>query len=224
MNNAKDFIINAFVMAVMPAICEEFLFRGFLQRTLYRWWGRRYLAVILSAFIFSFIHFQFYGFLPRFLLGLLLGYLYLWSGDLKLSIFVHFLNNFISLLAAWYSQRNGDEFNLNAPMASYPVVLYFVSAAAGSVLLFLLYKRTRKRQNFPEEEEAVYRLPVSDVPWEKVYTTSRQYEAEIIAGKLEDAGIKTVIVNKQDSSYRVFGDIEVHVPRPFYQRAMEVLG
>jgi membrane protease YdiL (CAAX protease family) len=224
MPSASDFVFNALLIAVLPAICEEALFRGFLQRTFYRWWGRKHVAVFLSAFIFSAIHVQFFGFLPRFLLGLLLGYLFLWSGDLKLSIFIHFLNNFFSLSVAWFMQGDAENFDVNTPLANYPVILYFVSAVAGSVLLYLLYKRTRKRTAVSEVEEPVYRLPMSEVPWEKVYVTTRQYEAEIVAGKLEDAGIKTVIVNKQDSSYRVFGDIEVHVPRPFYQRAKEILG
>lgn len=224
MDSLQDLIFNALLMAVLPAICEEIFFRGFLQRAFYNWWGRKHLAVFLSAFVFSAIHMQFYGFLPRFLLGLLLGYLFLWSGDLKVSILVHFMNNFISLMVAWAYRDRIEEFDINAPMAAYPAFFYFISAVAGAGFLYLIYRQTRKRPSEQGEDETVYRLPVEDVPWEKIYSTSRQYEAEIVAGKLEDAGIKAVIVNKQDSSYRSFGDIEVHVPRTFYQRAKEILG
>jgi uncharacterized protein len=224
MDSISDLLGVIFIMALVPAICEEFFFRGFLQRTFYRWWGRRHLAVILSAFLFSAIHFQFFGFLPRFLLGLLLGYVFLWSGDLKLSIFIHFLNNLASTLYAWAYRDQLQVVDINAPMANYPPVYFFLSAIGGGLFMYMFYRQTRLKPDKPDAEDVVYRLPVEDVPWEKVYSTSRQYEAEIIAGKLEDAGIKAVIVNKQDSSYRAFGEVEIHVPRTFVSRAKEILG
>ena len=75
------FIINLIVFALTPAICEELLFRGFLQQQL----GKSvspHVAILISAFVFSFIHLQFYGFFSRMLLGMLLGYFLLFSGSL----------------------------------------------------------------------------------------------------------------------------------------------
>ena len=56
-----------------------------------------HLAIISAAFVFSFCHFQFYGFIPRFALGILFGYMLVWSGSLWISIFMHFINNFMAV-------------------------------------------------------------------------------------------------------------------------------
>jgi len=86
-------LLNLFSLALMPAIAEEFLFRGVFQRIFARLFRSRHLAIWITAFIFSAIHFQFFGFLPRFILGLIFGYLYLWSGTLWLPVTAHFVNN-----------------------------------------------------------------------------------------------------------------------------------
>ena len=86
-------LLNLFVMAVVPAISEEFIFRGVFQRILADIFRSGHLAVWVTAFLFSAIHFQFFGFLPRFILGLVFGYLYLWSRTLWLPITAHFVNN-----------------------------------------------------------------------------------------------------------------------------------
>ena len=85
-------LLNLLVIALIPAIGEELTFRGVLQQGLTRKMNP-HVAIILSAAIFSFIHFQFYGFLPRMFLGLLLGYLFYASGSLWTSIIMHFVNN-----------------------------------------------------------------------------------------------------------------------------------
>lgn len=82
-----------FVMALLAALGEEVVFRGILQTKLFQQWGNIHAAIWTSAIIFSAIHFQFYGFLPRMLLGALFGYLYYWSGSLWITIFAHFVNN-----------------------------------------------------------------------------------------------------------------------------------
>jgi len=88
------------IIAVIPALGEELLFRGALQTELQRWFRNGHLAVWLTAAIFSFIHFQFYGFLPRMFLGAVLGYLYLYSNNLWLPIAGHFANNAFGVL--WF--------------------------------------------------------------------------------------------------------------------------
>lgn len=93
------FLLNLLICAALPAICEEFLFRGTLQTFFARWTGRQHLAIWLSGFIFSAIHLQFSGFFARWLLGAYLGYLFWWSGSLWLPIFAHFLHNALSVTA-----------------------------------------------------------------------------------------------------------------------------
>ena len=83
---------NLLVIALIPAIGEELTFRGVVQQALTRKCNP-HVAIWLSAFIFSFIHFQFYGFLPRMFLGLILGYMFYYSGSLWTSILMHFINN-----------------------------------------------------------------------------------------------------------------------------------
>ena len=85
-------LLNLLVIALIPAIGEELTFRGVLQQGLTRKMNP-HAAIILSAAIFSFIHFQFYGFLPRMFLGILLGYMFYVSGSLWTSIIMHFVNN-----------------------------------------------------------------------------------------------------------------------------------
>lgn len=85
-------LLNLVVVALIPAVGEELTFRGVVQQSLTRKMNP-HVAIFLSAAIFSFIHFQFYGFLPRMFLGLLLGYMFYITNSLWTSIAMHFANN-----------------------------------------------------------------------------------------------------------------------------------
>ncbi len=87
-----------FVVAFLAALGEELLFRGGIQKGIEKKTGNLHVAVWCSALLFSFIHFQFYGFVPRLILGVVLGYFYAYSGSLRISIWAHFLNNFMSIV------------------------------------------------------------------------------------------------------------------------------
>lgn len=87
-------LLNIILLAVLPAIGEELTFRGVLQS----FFSNRHVAVWVTAFIFSFIHFQFYGFIPRLLLGAVLGYALVWSGRIGYSMIMHATNNALSVL------------------------------------------------------------------------------------------------------------------------------
>ena len=95
---------NLLVIALIPAIGEELTFRGVLQQSLTRRCNP-HVAIWLSAFIFSFIHFQFYGFLPRMFLGLILGYMFYYSGSLWTSILMHFINNGTAVVVAYLDYK-----------------------------------------------------------------------------------------------------------------------
>jgi membrane protease YdiL (CAAX protease family) len=110
-------LVNIFMITILPAFAEELLFRGALAGLFKSWTKSTHMAVIFSAFIFAAIHLQFYGFLPRFLLGVALGYLYFWSGSLWLSIAAHFTNNFLSVIVEFlfrkgYSHTNAENFGI----------------------------------------------------------------------------------------------------------------
>ena len=98
-------LLNLIIIALIPAIGEEMTFRGVLQQSLTRRMNP-HVAIILSAAIFSFFHFQFYGFLPRMFLGILLGYMFYITGSLWTSILMHFVNNG-SAVALYYLGNKG---------------------------------------------------------------------------------------------------------------------
>lgn len=105
-NSLGGLSINLFIVALIPAIGEELLFRGVLLRLLKEMTKSMHLAVIISALLFSAIHLQFYGFLPRFLLGLILGYSFVFTRNLWVPIFLHFINNASSVII-YYLHYNG---------------------------------------------------------------------------------------------------------------------
>jgi len=104
-NRLDSLLLNIFLIAMLPALGEELFFRGVLQR-IFTDWNGAVIAIWLTAFIFSAIHFQFYGFLPRMLLGAFFGYLVLWTGNLWIPIFAHFINNFMAVIF-YYLKNNG---------------------------------------------------------------------------------------------------------------------
>jgi uncharacterized protein len=91
------FIFNIFMIAFLPAIGEELLFRGVIQRIFTNWTRNHHWGIWISAILFSALHMQFYGFIPRLFLGVLFGYLLVWSGSMWLPIVAHFINNGIAV-------------------------------------------------------------------------------------------------------------------------------
>ena len=104
-------IINLLLMALLPAVAEELTFRGVLQRlfqpsTMLQN-STPHLAIWCSAILFSAIHLQFYGFIPRMLMGALFGYMLVWTGSLWVPILMHFTNNAIAILLYFVTLRAG---------------------------------------------------------------------------------------------------------------------
>ncbi|MDD2279220.1 MAG: type II CAAX endopeptidase family protein [Bacteroidales bacterium] len=87
------FTLNLFMVAVLPAIGEELFFRSILQKYFIKLTNNNAWGIIITSLIFSAIHMQFLGFIPRFMLGVVFGYLYLWTGSIKVTMLVHFVNN-----------------------------------------------------------------------------------------------------------------------------------
>ncbi len=100
----SDFLLNLLVLAFVPAVAEEFFFRGILQRIFSDKMNKHY-AVWITAFLFSAIHLQFYGFFPRLLLGAVLGYLYVATGSLWAPIVAHFMNNGLAVISSALEQK-----------------------------------------------------------------------------------------------------------------------
>ncbi|MEA3478294.1 MAG: CPBP family intramembrane glutamic endopeptidase [Bacteroidota bacterium] len=140
------FLVNLLMIAILPAIGEELLFRGVVLRFLKDWTGKVHLAVILSAFIFASLHFQFYGFLPRLLLGILLGYMFVWSGSLWVPIIVHFINNAMAVLIIFIANRVGRTAELEE-IGSTSNIYYIIGSAVIMILLtWIIYYAEKKRK------------------------------------------------------------------------------
>jgi membrane protease YdiL (CAAX protease family) len=111
-SNNTEFLAGIIVIGLLAGIGEEYLFRGVLQPKLHRYTGNAHAGIWITAIIFSTIHFQFYGFLPRMLLGALFGYLYLYSGSLIYPIIAHILNNTFTIVAVYLSKLGKMEFDI----------------------------------------------------------------------------------------------------------------
>jgi|SRR6476661_501201 len=137
-------LVGLLVIAVVPAIAEELVFRGVIQKNLVRWFNSRHVGVWLAAAIFSAIHLQFLGFVPRMVLGLVLGYLYEWSGNILVPMAAHFTQNALQLLLVYGAQHGyfGWGFDPDSTEAlPWPWVLLSAVLTAG-LLLFLRQRMT----------------------------------------------------------------------------------
>ena len=112
MPNVGLLLFNLFMIALLPAVGEELIFRGIIQRGLIRQFGNPHLAVWVVAILFSAVHMQFLGFVPRMLMGVALGYLFLWSKNLWYPIFAHFANNALAVVLAYSMQNHAVESEL----------------------------------------------------------------------------------------------------------------
>ncbi len=108
-----ELVLNIVVVAMIPAIGEELLFRGILQRNFENLFKNPHTAIWLAAVIFSAFHFQFEGFLPRVLLGAMLGYFYYFSGSLWVPVIAHFFYNGFQILAIYFYTNNISSFDID---------------------------------------------------------------------------------------------------------------
>ena len=139
-NTPARFWVGVLVIALVPAVAEELVFRGVIQKNLVRWFSP-HVGVWLGAAIFSAIHFQFFGFVPRFVLGLVLGYLYLWSGNILVSMAAHFTQNAFQLVILYLAQRGqfGWGFDPDSS-AALPWTLAIPSVLLSAGLLYILHR------------------------------------------------------------------------------------
>jgi uncharacterized protein len=134
---------NIFMVAFLPAIGEELLFRGVIQRIFTNWTRNYHWGIWISAFLFSALHMQFYGFIPRLFLGVLFGYLLVWSGSIWLPIIAHFINNGVAVIAMYMIDKkllNPEIEDIGSTSDSYYL-------AAVSVVLIVVFMLMIKRQN-----------------------------------------------------------------------------
>jgi membrane protease YdiL (CAAX protease family) len=153
MNGTSDLLINLFMIALIPAIGEELLFRGLFQPLFQKLTNNPHLGIWLSAILFSALHMQFLGFFPRMFMGAAFGYLLLWSGSLWLPIIGHFINNAGAVFIAFLIQKNGISEEIETVGAGQGGLLYVVvSSLLVAVLLFVVRKFEKGNHIMPEIE------------------------------------------------------------------------
>lgn len=135
--------INLIVMALCPAITEEFFFRGALQRLIGKWNPNPHFVIWSAAILFSAFHLQFYGFIPRMLLGAYPGYLLLWTRSIWIPVFAHFINNATAVIGM--SDKNLRESALVTGEIPTDQILQYGIAAAISLILFIFLNQYLKK-------------------------------------------------------------------------------
>ncbi|MBK9424492.1 MAG: CPBP family intramembrane metalloprotease [Bacteroidetes bacterium] len=146
MENAGDLIANILVIGVITAIAEEFLFRGVIQKLFLQLTGNIHVAILLTSILFSAIHVQFYGFFPRLLLGMLFGYLLVWSGSLWVPVAGHMINNTGAVIFAWYASKHELTFNhetIGSQSGEWWMVL--LSVAGSAYFCYRIYVLNKSR-------------------------------------------------------------------------------
>jgi membrane protease YdiL (CAAX protease family) len=130
MKSPRDLVMTLFLLAIVPAIAEEAFFRGVLQRLFIFITKRPWVGIIFTSVIFSALHGQFLGFLPRLVLGIFLGVLYWYSGSLWPGIVVHFINNAAQVIMVYYNPQFAEKdanFSVLLVTASTIIVIGIIS-------------------------------------------------------------------------------------------------
>ena len=151
-DNLGGLLFNVFMVAFLPAIGEELLFRGVLQRIFTNWTKNIHWGIWITAILFSAMHMQFYGFVPRMFLGVLFGYLLVWSGSMWLPIIAHFINNAVAVIGMYLIDKKlltPDIEEIGTTSDSYYMAVI-------SVVLITVFMLMIKRQNSEEIQETRY--------------------------------------------------------------------
>ncbi len=134
---------NLFVVALMAGVTEEFFFRGTLQRILGGWTTNHHVVIWSAAILFSAFHLQFYGFVPRMLLGAYFGYLLYWSRNIWIPVFAHFVNNAFAVVGMSDSRWRDNEF-ISGDISDAHLPAYAAVAVVALILYIICVRHIRK--------------------------------------------------------------------------------
>ena len=146
MDGMWELTLNLFMIALIPALGEELLFRGVIQRLMAKWSQNPHIGILVAAILFSAMHMQFYGFMPRLALGALFGYLFLWSGTLWIPIFAHMLFNGTQVVLAYTGHIDVEDLS-NGLTEATPI---YITVGAVILLIALLFVY-RRLSNYESE-------------------------------------------------------------------------
>jgi membrane protease YdiL (CAAX protease family) len=152
MNGVSDLLISLLIVALLPAVFEEVIFRGALQNLFSRWLKAPVWAVVITAIIFSAIHGSYDGFLPRAVLGFILGWMFYRTGNIWLNIAAHFINNAIGILTLYYYSRPGKPTDMSKIDDTFPIWLGGAGVVGVIVLLYLFDIVSKNEIDRPGQE------------------------------------------------------------------------
>lgn len=144
-NNIRGLFFNLFMIAGLPAFAEELLFRSVLQTFLTKKCKNLHIGIIITALIFSFVHFEFYGFVARFILGILLGYMFCLSGTIWIPMMMHFVNNATAVFV-YYLDYNGYAYIDVDSFGSTHNIFIIIGSVLLIIILFRIVIRYHKKK------------------------------------------------------------------------------
>lgn len=139
MDTIGDLLINLFLIAILPGVGEELLFRGIIQKEITNRWQNPHLAIWVTAFIFGVFHFQIVGLLPKMMIGLVLGYAYYYSGSLILPMIMHALNNGFATLGYYFAGNQIEE--QDALVENVPILPVIISVLGFLMIMTYIHKQ-----------------------------------------------------------------------------------
>ena len=143
-DNVFTFLANIVVIAVVPAVGEELIFRGLLQKYFIQWTKNIHIGILITAIVFSTIHFQFLGFLPRMAMGLVFGYMLVYSKNIWYPIIAHFVNNALAVTIIYFDPLQSVAPNVSDEPIGQIVGLGLVSLFA-VIWLIIVFKRISEK-------------------------------------------------------------------------------
>jgi uncharacterized protein len=139
MKTTTDYLLSILMIAILPAIFEELLFRGALQKVLIDWFKRPHIAILVASILFSLVHLSIYGFLSRMVLGMVLGYVFYYSKNIWLNILMHFINNGVGITLMYIAMKKGasakDSMSDTLPVWVAPIAIIVM------IVLLWFYKK-----------------------------------------------------------------------------------
>lgn len=143
MDSPASLLFNIFMIGILPAVGEELIFRGVFQRLFAEWTKNIHIGILIAAILFSAMHMQFYGFLPRMMLGVLLGYLFYWSGSIWVPMLGHFVNNTLAVIFYYFYSdemtKEIEHFGVNQET----IIFLLLGIIIVTPLLYLFYKENK---------------------------------------------------------------------------------
>jgi membrane protease YdiL (CAAX protease family) len=147
MKTVGELLLNITIMALLPAVAEELFFRGSLQKVLFRWTKKPWLAIGISSLVFALLHGTVLKIVPIFTLGVMLGVMYHVTKNLWYGIITHFCNNAMAVIALYYADKSPLLKKLSDDNLTVSVIAALASAVVAVVIIVILYRKSAGTQS-----------------------------------------------------------------------------